>query len=114
MMEFVLNVLLSYVTLAAAGVSFALILAVLLIKKGSLTPRDKRVLLVLLGVLALYFVFVFAVSAGLGAPRGRAASHGAVTARRRKTTSQCAAKKEKPKQAFLFLPSWRNATRAAI
>ena len=64
MMGFVLNVLLSYVTLAAAGVSFALILAVLLIKKGSLTPRDKRVLLVLLGVLALYFVFVFAVSAG--------------------------------------------------
>ena len=53
MMEFVLNVLLSYVTLAAAGVSFALILAVLLIKKGSLTPRDKRVLLVLLGVLAV-------------------------------------------------------------
>ena len=35
MMEFVLNVLLSYVTLAAAGVSFALILAVLLIKNGA-------------------------------------------------------------------------------
>ena len=70
MMEFVLNVLLSYVTLAAAGVSFALILAVLLIKKGSLTPRDKRVLLVLLGVLALYFVFAVSAGAASGHPGG--------------------------------------------
>ena len=72
MMEFVLNVLLNYITLGVAGVAFILLLVVLIWKRKNLSAKEKGLLSVLLIILALYFFFVIAVSitAGSGHPAG--------------------------------------------
>lgn len=72
MMEFVLNVLLNYITLGVAGVAFILLLVVLIWKRKNFSAKEKGLLSVLLIILALYFVFVIVVSitAGSGHPAG--------------------------------------------
>lgn len=72
MMEFVLNVLLNYITLGVAGVAFILLLVVLIWKRKNFSVKEKGLLSVLLIILALYFVFVIVVSitAGSGHPAG--------------------------------------------
>ena len=70
MMEFVLNILLNYITLGVAGVAFILLLVVLIWKRKNFSAKEKGLLSVLLIILALYFVFVIVVSitAGSGHP----------------------------------------------
>ena len=72
MMEFVLNILLNYITLGVAGVAFILLLVVLIWKRKNFSAKEKGLLSVLLIILALYFVFVIVVSitAGSGHPAG--------------------------------------------
>ena len=72
MMEFVLNILLNYITLGVAGVAFILLLVVLILKRKNLSTKEKGLLGVLLIILALYFVFVIVISitAGSGHPAG--------------------------------------------
>lgn len=72
MMEFVLNILLNYITLGVAGVAFILLLVVLIWKRKNFSVKEKGLLSVLLIILALYFVFVIVVSitAGSGHPAG--------------------------------------------
>ena len=72
MMEFVLNILLNYITLGVAGVAFILLLVVLIWKRKNFSAKEKGLLSVLLIILALYFVFVIVVSitAGSGYPAG--------------------------------------------
>ena len=72
MMEFVLNILLNYITLGVAGVAFILLLVVLIWKRKNFSAKEKGLLSVLLIILALYFVFVIVVSitAGSGHPDG--------------------------------------------
>ena len=72
MMEFVLNVLLNYITLGVAGVVFILLLVVLIWKRKNFSVKEKGLLSVLLIILALYFVFVIVISitAGSGHPAG--------------------------------------------
>ena len=72
MMEFVLNILLNYITLGVAGVAFILLLVVLIWKRKNFSAKEKGLLSVLLIILALYFVFVIVVSiiAGTGHPAG--------------------------------------------
>ena len=72
MMEFVLNILLNYITLGVAGVAFILLLVVLIWKRKNFSAKAKGLLSVLLIILALYFVFVIVVSitAGSGHPAG--------------------------------------------
>ena len=72
MMEFVLNILLNYITLGVAGVAFILLLVVLIWKRKNLSTKEKGLLGVLLIILALYFVFVIVISikAGSGHPAG--------------------------------------------
>ena len=72
MIEFVLNVLLNYITLGVAGVAFILLLVVLIWKRKNLSAKEKGLLSVLLIILALYFAFVIVVSitAGSGHPAG--------------------------------------------
>ena len=72
MMEFVLNILLNYITLGVAGVAFILLLVVLIWKRKNFSAKEKGLLSVLLIILALYFVFVIVVSitAGSGPPAG--------------------------------------------
>ena len=62
MMEFVLNILLNYITLGVAGVAFILLLVVLIWKRKNFSAKEKGLLSVLLIILALYFVFVIVVS----------------------------------------------------
>lgn len=62
MMELVLNFLLNYITLGVAGVAFVLILAVLIWKRKTLSPKDKGLLIVLLAILAIYFGFILIVT----------------------------------------------------
>lgn len=71
-MEFVLNILLNYITLGVAGVAFILLLVVLIWKRKNFSAKEKGLLSVLLIILALYFVFVIVVSitAGSGHPAG--------------------------------------------
>ena len=71
-MEFVLNILLNYITLGVAGVAFFLLLVVLIWKRKNFSAKEKGLLSVLLIILALYFVFVIVVSitAGSGHPAG--------------------------------------------
>ena len=71
-MEFVLNILLNYVTLGVAGVACILLLVVLIWKRKNFSAKEKGLLSVLLIILALYFVFVIVVSitAGSGHPAG--------------------------------------------
>ena len=75
MMEFVLNILLNYITLGVAGVAFILLLVVLIWKRKNFSAKEKGLLSVLLIILALYFVFVIVVSitAGSGRPAGNPA-----------------------------------------
>ena len=61
-MEFLLNFLLNYITLSVAGIAFVLILAVLIRKRKPLASKDKGLLIVLLGVLAIYFGFILIVT----------------------------------------------------
>lgn len=72
MMEFVLNILLNYITLGVAGVAFILLLVVLIWKRKNFSAKEKGLLSVLLIILALYFVFVIVISitAGSGHPAG--------------------------------------------
>ena len=72
MMEFVLNILLNYITLGVAGVAFILLLVVLIWKRKNFSAKETGLLSVLLIILALYFVFVIVVSitAGSGHPAG--------------------------------------------
>ena len=72
MMEFVLNILLNYITLGVAGVVFILLLVVLIWKRKNFSVKEKGLLSVLLIILALYFVFVIVISitAGSGHPAG--------------------------------------------
>ena len=72
MMEFVLNILLNYITLGVAGVAFILLLVVLIWKRKNFSVKEKGLLSVLLIILALYFVFVIVISitAGSGHPAG--------------------------------------------
>lgn len=72
MMEFVLNILLNYITLGVAGVAFILLLVVLIWKRKNFSAKEKGLLSVLLIILALYFVFVIVVSitTGSGHPAG--------------------------------------------
>ena len=72
MMEFVLNILLNYITLGVAGVAFILLLVVLIWKRKNFSAKEKGLLSVLLIILALYFIFVIVVSitAGSGHPAG--------------------------------------------
>lgn len=71
-MEFVLSILLNYITLGVAGVAFILLLVVLIWKRKNFSAKEKGLLSVLLIILALYFVFVIVVSitAGSGHPAG--------------------------------------------
>ena len=71
-MEFVLNILLNYITLGVAGVAFILLLVVLIWKRKNFSAKEKGLLSVLLIILALYFVFVIVISitAGSGHPAG--------------------------------------------
>ena len=75
MMEFVLNILLNYITLGVAGVAFILLLVVLIWKRKNFSAKEKGLLSVLLIILALYFVFVIVVSitTGSGHPAGNPA-----------------------------------------
>ena len=75
MMQFVLNILLNYITLGVAGVAFILLLVVLIWKRKNFSAKEKGLLSVLLIILALYFVFVIVVSitAGSGHPAGNPA-----------------------------------------
>ena len=61
-MEFLLNFLLNYMTLSVAGIAFVLILAVLIWKRKTLSPKDKGLLIVLLAILAIYFGFILIVT----------------------------------------------------
>ena len=69
-MEFVLNILLNYITLGVAGVAFILLLVVLIWKRKNFSAKEKGLLSVLLIILALYFVFVIvaSITAGSGHP----------------------------------------------
>lgn len=71
-MEFVLNILLNYITLGVAGVAFILLLVVLIWKRKNFSAKEKGLLSVLLIILALYFVFVIvaSITAGSGHPAG--------------------------------------------
>lgn len=66
-MEFLLNFLLNYMTLSVAGIAFVLILAVLIWKRKTLSPKDKGLLIVLLAILAIYFGFILIVTITSGA-----------------------------------------------
>ena len=61
-MEVLLNFLLNYITLGVAGIAFVLILAVLFWKRKTLSGKDKGFLIVLLAILAIYFVFILIVT----------------------------------------------------
>lgn len=65
-MEIMLNILLNYTTLAAAGIVFVICLAVLLAKRKSLSQNAKRILIVLLIILAVYFVFIIWITIAAG------------------------------------------------
>lgn len=65
-MEIVLNFLLNYITLAAAGVVFITLLAVLFVKRKSLSKNTKLLLAVLLIILAAYFVFIVWITVAAG------------------------------------------------
>lgn len=61
-MDFLLN----YVTLSVAIVAFAVVLALLLLRRKRLPPALRAFLWVLLGLLALYLVFVLWLTLGFG------------------------------------------------
>lgn len=61
-MDFLLN----YVTLSVAIVAFVAVLALLLLRRKRLPPALRAFLWVLLGLLALYLVFVLWLTLGFG------------------------------------------------
>ena len=61
-MDFLLN----YVTLSVAIVAFVAVLALLLLRRKRLPPALRAFLWVLLGLLALYLVFVLWLRLGFG------------------------------------------------
>ena len=69
-MESVLNFLLNYMTLAVAGIVFVIILAVLFVKRRSLSPNARLIFTLLLIIRAVYFAFIIwiAIAAGGNQP----------------------------------------------
>ena len=62
-----LGFLLSYFTLATAGIAFILLATVMIIKRKALNRKEKVLFVCLLAVLALYYVFIICVTFAAGA-----------------------------------------------
>ena len=65
-MEILLNFLLNYLTLAVAGIVFVILLAVLFVKRRSLSKGMRLLLATLLIILAVYFVFIAWITVAAG------------------------------------------------